>query len=368
MRKAKQAPRALRYELVPGEAPRIVLEPWDLVLTGGGGPYRGDRPVVVRTWGRNRLATLGRLLPHARSISVQLVGPGLPAFYVVDVGDAVLTLGLSGWTDGGWAGVATFDLLDPAGADPELGGRLRELLARPRSEAELVAACGRPADAVRAALLGELTAGRVGHDVAAERFFARELFATPLPLPRLRFRDAREEAAHRLLAVADQVRLAKVHDLGAEGTTIEGEINDQQLKRTFRPAFTVDREGRTASAACSCASFQRAGIKEGPCEHMIALRLLYGRQQAELERARGTAEGRKLIRAETRVLLRRGKEGTTVFRVSLDGRQMVVRFGRPDKPRLQRICFEDADAARGQYFAKLEELQRKGFIDASLAE
>lgn len=103
MRKAKQAPRALRYELVPGQPPRIVLEPWDLVLTSNSGPYTGSRPMVVRTWGRNRLLVLARLLPHARRITVHLLGAGLPAFYVVDAGDVSLTLALSGWTDAGWA-------------------------------------------------------------------------------------------------------------------------------------------------------------------------------------------------------------------------------------------------------------------------
>ena len=80
MRKAKKPPRGLRYELLPGEPPRIVIEPWDLVLTATGAPYTGKKPVVVRTWGRNRLATLARVLPHARRIEVHLLGAGLPAF------------------------------------------------------------------------------------------------------------------------------------------------------------------------------------------------------------------------------------------------------------------------------------------------
>ena len=66
MRKAKTAPRGLRYELVPGERPRLVLEPWDLVVHGTGGVYRGSAPRVVRTWGRNRLNVLARVLPWLR--------------------------------------------------------------------------------------------------------------------------------------------------------------------------------------------------------------------------------------------------------------------------------------------------------------
>ncbi|HEY0253177.1 MAG TPA: hypothetical protein VGC41_16700, partial [Kofleriaceae bacterium] len=63
MRKAKTPPRGLRYELVPGERPRLVLEPWDLVVHGNGGVYKGATPRVIRTWGRNRLNVLARILP-----------------------------------------------------------------------------------------------------------------------------------------------------------------------------------------------------------------------------------------------------------------------------------------------------------------
>jgi hypothetical protein len=111
LKKAKTAPRGLRYELVPGERPRLVLEPWDLVVRGTGGVYRGAQPRVIRTWGRNRLNVLARVLPHAKRLDVAIAGPGLPAIYIIDLGDATLALALSGWTDASWAGISTFDLL-----------------------------------------------------------------------------------------------------------------------------------------------------------------------------------------------------------------------------------------------------------------
>ena len=99
LRKARTAPRGLRYELVPGEPPRLVLEPWDLVVRSTGAPYRGAQPRVIRTWGRNRLAGLTRVLPHAKGLTVAVAGPGLPSLDIVDLGDATLALALSGWTD-----------------------------------------------------------------------------------------------------------------------------------------------------------------------------------------------------------------------------------------------------------------------------
>jgi hypothetical protein len=370
MRKAKTPPRALRYELVPGEAPKLVLEPWDLVLDGTGPVYEGARPMVVRTWGRKRLQVLARLLPHAKRVSVHLVGAGLPAFYVVELPGATLTLALSGWTDSGWAGISTFDLLVAQGTDDVAAQKVRQALeAGPKSLPELVETSGRKLEQVRQALLAEIQLGRVVHDLPTERFVWRELTAESLDSEKLRFRDAREEEAHRLLAVKNQVRLVRIHDLGAEGVRIEGEVDDKQAHRSYKTSFTLDREGRTVDASCTSPEFRRAGLREGPTAPMIAVRLLYARQQAELERARGTEKGRKLIRAETRTLLRRERQQATYYRVSLDERQVVVRWGpRLDQLRAQRLFFGTPEDARADYFGRLERLTTKGFIDSSAGE
>ena len=384
MRKAKTSPRALRYELVPGEAPRLVLEPWDLVVEGTGPVYQGSSPGVVRTWGRNRLTTLARLLPHTKTVRVHLVGAGLPAFYVLDLGDAELTLALSGWTDSGWAGIASFDQLVAGEVDELLARKLVDELASGggRTLAELEASTGRSRSELRPALLHGLSRGTLVHDLAHDRYLARSLLATPPTAEALRYRDAREEQAHRLLEIADAVRLTKVHDLGAGpsgGTRIEGEVEDPQAHRTYRTSFTIDREGRTVDASCTSPQFRRSGLREGPTVPMIALRLLYARHQAELERARGTEAGRKLIRAETRVLVRRqlghgaardvvGGASLT-YRVSLDDREVVVRWGSdPNRMRMHRLRFATPNDARDEYFGRLAALGDKGFIDASAAE
>jgi hypothetical protein len=102
---------------------------------------------------------------------------------------------------------------------------------------------------------------------------------------------------------------------------------------------------------------------------MIALRLLYARQQAELERARNTEEGRRLIRAETRTLIRREVDGTTMYRLSLSDRQVTIRWGaHPDAMRMSRLFFGTGDEARDEYFRRLGECSDRGFIDASAAE
>jgi len=252
LRKAKTAPRALRYELVPGQTPRLVLEPWEQVLNASGSPYQGQVPQVVRTWGRQRLNLLGRLLPHAKAVDVYLLGAGLPAFYVLDMESASLTLALSGWTDSGWAGIATFDrwagiatfdLLASGGSEDEVLAKrvLNQLIEAPLTLDALSETLRQPRQTIRQVLLQELLKGTLVHDIASGLFQHRPLLAQPLELGRLRYRDAREEQAHRLLATEDQVQLTRIHDLGLDGTAIDGEVQDRQAHRHYQTSFTLDR-------------------------------------------------------------------------------------------------------------------------------
>ena len=370
MRRAKTTPRALRYELVPGERPRMVFEPWDHLLETVGPTYSGERPQIVRTWGRRRLALLSPLLPHLERVRVFPMGPGLPVFYELDLGDCVFSFALSGWTDRGWAGISSFDLLVPSDADPALSEATRaHLKNQPASLTALAAATGRPPSEVRAALLLEIQRGLVLHERLTDRYRYRAVLDGPLDVDRLRYRDDTEEQAHRWLSVPGQVRILKTHDLGRDGFRIEGEVEDRQAKRTYETSFTLDREGRTVDASCTSRQFRRSGLKEGPTAPMIALRLLYARQQKERETARETEAGRKLVRAETRTFVRREGTRSIVHRVSLDERRVVLRWGHLDEvPRMQRLMFGDVDGAREEYFRRLDRYAAEGFIDASSAE
>lgn len=370
MRKARTSPRALRYELVPGERPRLVLEPWELVIESTTPPYSGNRPAVVRTWGRRRLSALSRLLPHTKKVTVHLVGAGLPAYYVLDLGDATLTLALSGWTDSGWAGIATFDLLTAVAVDEVLSRRILESLKKePASLETLAETLDRKRSEVRNAVLDQMQRGTVVNDLAAGKLVHRPLMVEPPDPETLRFRDEREREAHRLLDTKDAVKLTRVHNLPAEGTRIEGEVEDAKSHRSYKTSFTLDREGRTVDASCTSPQFRRAGLREGPTVPMIALRLLYGREQTRLEEARNTEEGRRLIVAETRVMTRRQRSGVVTYRVSLDDRQVVVRWGpRPDDMRVQRLFFATPEHAKADYFGRLDDLSLRGFVDATASE
>jgi hypothetical protein len=65
------------------------------------------------------------------------------------------------------------------------------------------------------------------------------------------------------------------------------------------------------------------------------------------------------------VLVRRTVRGAETYRISLDGRSVTARFGVGDALRMQRLRFDSAPDARAAYFARLEALSQKGYLDAT---
>lgn len=376
LRKAKKAPRALRFELVPGMRPRLVLEPWEIALECHGDVFRGSTPRIVRTYGRQRLLALASALPHTQRVHVHLQGPGLPSFWVLDMGAARLTVALTSWAESSWASTASFDALMPRSGDDKAVNAVVSALTKkgPLSLEEVASAAGQDKLAARAALQRACLRGQVLFDLAQKKYRPRALLAEPVDEGAIRYGSPREALAHRLLgdgsAGEGNIQITKLHEIAGEGREIHGTVEDKGARRGFTPHFTLDLESQVKDAWCNCPTYQRSRLREGPCEHMIALFVFYKRDEADRERLRQTPEGRKLIRAETRTLVRRDPTGSqTSFRVSLDDR--VVRIEKKDanagqpfgEPRHQRMWFDSDSEAKSAYFARLDELAGEGFID-----
>jgi hypothetical protein len=302
-----------------------------------------------------------------------LLGAGLPTFWVLDCGHVTLTLALTGWVDAGWASAATFDALVPGEDAIELSRKVLDVLSNkgPLSLDALVKESNATPAQVRGATQWACLHGELLFDIARGVYRPRSLFASPVEDSLVRYGSEREAKAHRILAEKNAVKFTKLHEIAGEGVEIHGDVNDKAAARAVSPKFTIDLEGRVIGAACGCPHYRRAGMREGPCEHMIALRLAYARRKAEEEALRQSPEGRKLIRAETRTLVRRdalGKE--TVYRVTLDDKVVRVawgaRAGVNDAPaRQQKLWFDTDREAREAYFARLDALSAEGFIDAA---
>ncbi|MGC3967919.1 MAG: hypothetical protein QM775_11280 [Pirellulales bacterium] len=176
--KAARSPRGLRFELLPGAAPRIVVEPWEQAIVAHGVKYDGPGGAPIRIWGRQRLLVLSRLLPLVEKFDVYLLGTGLPSFWVAHMGGMRLTLGLSGWTTNDWTRGSALDLLSPpvavtAESLARVDGYLRHHRAGSLTDIAAATLLGR---AECAAALNRLAhTGQAIHDLSADLYRRRQI-------------------------------------------------------------------------------------------------------------------------------------------------------------------------------------------------
>ena len=275
-RRERLGPRSMRFHLEPGKPVRIVFDPWGIELICKRSAYTGPRQ-EIRIWGRRRIHILERLIPIAKSFKVHLLGQGMPSFWVADLGMMSFTLGLSGWSANDWSASGNFDLLAPR-MDVDDATKLKVFQALKkdwRSTADSLAqATNVPRAQVLSALSSWTQAGRAIYDLAKHVYRARELSREPLPMDALRFANEREASAMRFIDGKAVAVRATTDSTGA--LALAGNVKDG--RHDYRPALGLDGDGRIVRAECTCNFFQQNKLHKGPCEHMLAIRLMHQRQ------------------------------------------------------------------------------------------
>jgi len=272
--RAKRSPRAIRFELLSGQAPRMVLEPWEQPVVSHGTRYDGPDGEAIRIWGRRRLVVLARLLPLAERVDVYLLGTGLPSFWVVRMGDMRLTLGLSGWTANDWTRGSALDLLAPPAtpSQAQIDSAANLLCQRRAATFDEIALCvGQPATSA-AALNYLARAGQVICDLDAGQYRWRQIMPMALgeaeigpPNPELV--GSQEITRKRRVTIESQEKTAS-------GLTVaSGKADGKPVE------MLMDGDGLIRRGKCVCGHHHKAGIRNGPCRHLLALRQLVLKQK-----------------------------------------------------------------------------------------
>ncbi|MCC7063259.1 MAG: metal-binding protein [Planctomycetes bacterium] len=266
----RSSPRALRFELVEGQPPAVVLEPFGERLVAHGCRYDGPSLEPIRIWGRRRLQVLARVLPLADTITVHLVGTGLPSFWVVGMGEMTLTLGLSGWTANDWTRGSSLDLLRP----PTVPGRdaitiVAGLLQQRRclSRRELFDLSRLPAGELLAALDHLARAGQVLFDLAAGVYRFRSILPQPLGEADIGGRNPELLAACASVE-RGEARVDRREALPMSRTFATGKVDKQECEVLF------DADQRLLRGKCGCKHHRKNGLRNGPCQHLLALRMV----------------------------------------------------------------------------------------------
>jgi hypothetical protein len=270
-RKERVGPRSLRFQLKPNQPVEIVIEPWGQVLKCPRSIYKGNEVREVRIWGRRRLFILERLIPIAKKFTVNLLGTGLPSFWVADMGDLKFTLGLSGWTANDWSRMGNFDLMAPRGeVDSQTAERVISALHKhwQASSAELSKELLLDETIIKSALALYAQQGRVLYDTEANVYRLRELSGEPLPMDKLRFSNPREALAENFVK-ANLVKLGTA-EVQEKHTKLKGVVTDNGKQQSTE--VLIDKDERLFDAHCTCDFYIRNKLFKGPCEHMLAVR------------------------------------------------------------------------------------------------
>ncbi len=267
--RAAKSPRAVRFELRPGQPIAIVLEPWEKRIVLHSNRYDGPRAEDIRVWGRDRLRLLARLLPMLDEAEVYLLGSGLPSFWSIRMGEMRLLLGLSGWTANDWTGSTALDQLAPPGrAQHRLARRHRRrfprhpdahLRANPRSHrrerslsrGRIESACADGSSDPRFAR-GRLSMA-ADHAIAVVDGGARPG----------KSREGRRAGVDRAQGAFISTAINAVTMACA---ILEGQVPDRPV------SLLLDADGRMLRGKCSCSHHFSGGLRKGPCRHLQALR------------------------------------------------------------------------------------------------
>jgi hypothetical protein len=284
--RAWKSPRAVRFELTPGQPVVLVLEPWEKRIVLHATPYPGPRAEVIRTWGRDRLRVLARLLPLAEGGDVYLLGTGLPSFWSVRMGEMRLLLGLSGWTTNDWTGGSALDQIAPP-LEPSndlLGDVAATFKDKPtRTFEEVRSRTGAAAPYTAAALNRLALMGQVIHDLPARVYRWRQIMPVALALSEVGPESPETQAGRELVATG-QVRLTRDERSPSGLRVLVGVVGSAVTGAGFIAVLAggspvnapveavLDGDGRILRGKCGCSYHRQAGLRRGPCRHLQALR------------------------------------------------------------------------------------------------
>lgn len=270
-RKEKNGPRSLRFRLIPGQPPVIIIDPWGTEIICRRSTHFATESTEIRIWGRRRLLVLESLVPVAKRVRVKLLGYGMPSFWQVDMGELKFTLGLSGWTANDWSRAGQFDLLAPRQvvSVEAVEMVLRALKNDWRADSlTLATRLGMDRKDVLGALVAGTQAGLVVRDLESDVWRSRALSREPLPMETLRFSNEQEAKAREIFARGSV--MVEVEER-LHGRRIIGIVDDGKSRQPVD--LEIDNDERLVSATCGCNFYQQNRLRSGPCEHILAARM-----------------------------------------------------------------------------------------------
>jgi len=188
-------------------------------------------------------------------------------------------LGLSGWSANDFSRMGQFDLMAPrSDIDSKTAFSIFQALQENwvESASSLSKRLNIDTSLVQAGLGVYAQHGRVLFDMESNKYRVRELSKHPLPMEQLRFANEREARAALFIqtGLVDQQQVENT----PSGIILRGTVVDNA--QTFQTEITIDSDLRQTGGHCGCHFYHHNQLRQGPCEHMLAIRLLQNQRQS----------------------------------------------------------------------------------------
>ena len=299
--------RGLLIELRPQQLPVIMLEPFNITVTSQVSqtqiPYQGGQAKLIRLWGRRRLSLLKRLLPHTDSVSVSILGQGMPSYWTLKGRGFHFTFAMTGFSQANWSQSLNFDLLLPKRPqqnaladsnnsssieDSDLQRLTEQLIDSPSTVEDLAGQLNNNTDKstnanknaadyeqIHQLLLSGTQQGFIRYDIASRRYYYRPLTQTPLDMAQFAYHNPAEKQAFDLISCTDSIQKLVVETVPTKGVSIAADIHVTEDRRHYHSQLQLNEEGLVGRAECSCPQYLQHRLTQGVCAHLIALRLAY---------------------------------------------------------------------------------------------
>ena len=364
--------KGIRFELVPGKAPALTLEPWNWRLVCTGEVYRGDKAEILGVWDRRDLMIFDALLPYIDRVELKAIGEAQPTFWVLHCGSLTFTLATMGFRPNNWSRGVLLDLSLPRMEIPEqiitqalsALSTVGELSADALAQSIEATESYNGADVVRTLI----QSGLVRIDMSSSMLSPRGPLFDRFSPQSLRYRNSREQQGteladlKRVKMTLSELPTGEVEVLG-EVTALPAE--HLPVEAVYKPRFQMLEGAGMRKVGCDCAWMKdREKQKIGPCPHVIALWVKYAREEAK--RQAELAANPDKVEVATSVFFKR-QRGLELSRiVELKRKSLAERWeDEGQEPRYFHRVFSNIAAARAAYFKRVAELERRDYMDAS---
>ena len=267
----REGPRALVFNLKPGEKPEIEIQPWGEIHKVSDKLYTGEENRKIKVWGRRRLRVLSNLLSIVPELKVRLIDSGMPSFWSIEIEDVVLTIGISGWTSQDWAGRARFSAITPASdLSPNIIENASILLKKKNalSVHELTDKINQSPGDCRRILQSLCIKGLAMFDPENGKYRWRALF--PSLNLESQSQAGLEERKGLMIFKSNKIKIIS-DQITSKGRELKGLVESDE--KVNQPSIIKDLDGRVINAQCDCSHFRFHKLRQGPCRHIVSLSL-----------------------------------------------------------------------------------------------